>query len=213
MASYKKQAAIGVATAAAPNCTPVGQIVSVDNDSEISTGQLLCSEDVLEPALGAKVIAVCFAEGTSWEVPSGVASGVSNSCSPIAAVDCDTDPDNCISDNPRPGASCHSPEIMSPSLGEISNTRPFLSWKAVPGATSYNVRLQDITGSGVAWEIELSNSNPTLNAITIAYPEGEYIEPLKPGEKYKIKVEAFIDDSSKSCMEPGQALFELKDPS
>ena len=208
MASYNKQAAIGVATAAARNCTPVGQIFSVENDSRISTGQLLCSEDILEPAPEAKVIAVCFAEGTSWEVPSGIASGVSNGCYPVAeALDCDTDPNGCIPGNPRPSDSCHSPEIMSPALGEISNTRPFLSWKAVPGATRYTVRLQDITGSGVAWEIEVTNINEDL--ITVSYPENEDIEPLKPGEAYELKVEASIEPAD-TCIEPGKAIFILE---
>lgn len=175
-------------TAVTPSCTPVGRIVSVENDSQMTAGKLLCAGDTLQPASAAKVAVLCYAGGKLWNVPSGRASSLSEGC-PKLEKEKDCDPQNgCTIDDPRgPAAGTETPYIISPYDTAVLNDRPALSWYPVKGATSYTVLLRDITGSEPEREKTVAPPTSAAGEIRIDYP---FNQALQPGGRYKLIVEA-----------------------
>jgi hypothetical protein len=175
-------------TAVTPSCTPVGRILSVENDSQITAGKLLCAGDTLQPASAAKVAVLCYAGGKLWNVPSGRASSVSEGC-PKLEEETDCDPKNgCTEPDPRgPAAGTETPYIISPYDTAVLNDRPALSWYPVKGATSYTVVLRDITGSEPEREKTVAPPTSAAGEIRIDYP---FNQALQPGGRYKLIVGA-----------------------
>lgn len=79
--------------------------------------------------------------------------------------------------------------IISPSRGVLlaSNNRPMLSWSAVPGATSYSVRVEH--SGKTLWD-------KTVESRTeIPYPEDK--PPLEPDKDYDLIVETIVGNDRK----------------
>ncbi|NER50693.1 MAG: DUF928 domain-containing protein [Symploca sp. SIO1A3] len=106
---------------------------------------------------------------------------------------------------PEPGRPCYDParspssgiSIISPTRGLLlaSNNQPMLSWTAVPGATSYSVRVEH---SGKAlWDQTIENRTE------IPYPEDK--PPLEPNKYYELIVETIVEDER----EIGRQRFRL----
>ncbi len=191
-----------------PNCTPVGRIISVEND-KIPAGKLLCGDEFIELSGGAKVEVLCFDSGEILQLPSGTRSRISDAegkqsyrcLSNIAKNDCIPE-EGCYPDDPRgPLSNKNTPDIITPYNTNLINPKPPLSWYAVKEATGYIVRVRDITGTGVNWRSEYRNS--TSNVIRIEYPAD--VEVLQPGHKYKLIVEA----QNPSNTSPGEARFTM----
>ncbi len=192
------------AKATTVNCTPVGRILSVENDRQLTGGKLLCPDEQIQPAAGAKVTVLCHTNGELWTVPSGKISTVESGC-PLESARNDSCPNpdpkyGCL--DPRgPGAGSNTPEII-PNNTNLSNNKPQLSWYAVPNATRYTVRVSDITDKGVSWERIVDNPTAKSGIITINYPPD--VEPLQPGNTYQIIVESIDGQVS-----PGEGIFTM----
>jgi len=130
----------------------------------------------------------------------------------VAQVRCDDSEEACIDDDPNvseppcpypdspcidaPRGSLPKIHIVSPSGGALSpeNTTPMLSWSAIPGATTYNVRLENYRG--IVWDLETDRTQT-------AYPENK--PALEPDTDYELIVETIVGDRLIS----GQVTFRL----
>ncbi len=190
-------------TATTQSCeleSAVGVIYAVENDPNVQEKQLLCSDEILQPTTGTKVVLICFDQGKRWEVSSGDTFPVGEYCSAQEpAVECD-DSGNLCPPDPRPSGSsneCDRPEIQSPFLTKISNSRPYIAWKPIEGATGYTVKVE-------SWDSDFNfqktletvdNSSLISQAIAFPYPDDE--DPLTFGHKYEVTVEAIVASSEK----------------
>ncbi|NES22968.1 MAG: hypothetical protein F6K41_29620, partial [Symploca sp. SIO3E6] len=114
-----------------------------------------------------------------------------------ATDDCDPNsPEGCSSTlDPRsPDYNCNTPNIITPNNTALLNNQPPISWYAVPGATSYTVRVKDIMGLGLDWERKVTEP-PQNGVITINYPDD--VESLIPGKQYMLTVEPRFDSTDK----------------
>ncbi|MCL1473464.1 tetratricopeptide repeat protein [Argonema antarcticum] len=184
---------------------PVGRIIVAENDSQITAGKLLYVGDTLQPKSAANVVVLCYNNGQTWNLPTGNVSRVSDRCQPpTQGLDCTDRRNGCRNDDGRsPIRNPNTPYIISPYKTDLINDRPPISWQIVPGITDYTVRIQDITGSGVNWE---RIANTTDNEIKWNYPPD--VEPLQPGRKYKLIVEAKTESPEKLAA-PGEAIFAM----
>lgn len=114
--------------------------------------------------------------------------------------------DGCYDDNPRgPFTSKDIPYVISPYDTALLNNKPSLSWYAVEGSTSYTVRVKDVTGSGLNWERTVNNPAKSASGeIKIDYPADA--QPLQPGTRYKLIVEAKNESTDKRAAR-GEAIF------
>jgi len=192
-------------TIATVSNTPVGRIIFVENDSQITAGKLLYSSDTLQPKSAANVVVLCYASGETWNVPSGNVSRVSDRCQPpTEGLDCTDQKNGCRDDDGRsPNRNPNTPYIISPYQTDLINDRPLISWHGVPGITDYTVRIQDLTGSGVNWE---RIANTADNEIRWNYPSD--VEALQPGREYKLIVETKTESPQKRAA-PGEAIFTM----
>ena len=157
--------------------------------------------DVLNPSdhlqLSARASATVMCNNLRvWVVPAGKVSRVSDGCpsgTPIV-----TRPNSRRSPSRAPNETI--PYIISPRNTALLTNRPILRWNAIPGATRYQVRVQD-AGLTLDWQTETSNTK-------IEYP-GE--PPLKPNSYYLLIVES---DTGKSSEEEQGAdlIFTLLHP-
>lgn len=183
-------------------CVSVGRLINVQGEVQLkrqgrpdyhstAVGGVLCLGDLLRPAKGSRVTVHC-ADPTQnlWTVPDGVPSGAAIGCrEPDEPIHTITGP---ITPTRDPLAG-RIPHIISPNSTLLLNDKPTLRWQAVPGASSYTVR---VSGPRVNWETEVSTTE-------VVYP-GE--PPLKSVEEgYLLTVEA---DNSES---PAKATFGLLD--
>jgi hypothetical protein len=201
-------------TAATVNKTPVGRIILIENDSQITAGKLIYSDDTLQPKNGANVVALCYASGETWNVPNGNISRVSDHCQQpsVKDLDCSDKKNGCLGNgDPRgPIADSNTPYIISPYDTDLIDDRPPISWHAVPGITNYSVRVMDITGSGLNWErsaIALPKS--AENEIRWEYPRD--VQALEPGHEYKLTVEVNTESPQNRTV-PGEATFAILKP-
>ncbi len=79
--------------------------------------------------------------------------------------------------------------IISPSRGVLlaNNKTPMLSWSAVPGATSYSVRMEH--SGKTLWD------KPVENRTEIPYPKDK--PPLEPDKDYDLIVETIVGNDRK----------------
>lgn len=168
------------------NCVHVGRIISVQGQVQLmrkdwsnyhptSVGTELCRGDLLLSARRATVIVQCADPSQNlWTVPESRPSGAAEGCRPPK------EPIHTLTKPIIPSRDTlarHIPYISSPKKTWLLNALPTLRWQAVPGATSYTVR---VSGPWVKWQTE-------LNTTSVVYP-GE--PPLKSGEGYLLTVEA-----------------------
>lgn len=154
-------------------------------------GQELEPGDSLFPQRGSVAKVLCDASNSwsIWRVPVGIPSSVNSGCPKRSG--------NLRGRTRyRPGGSNPQiPYILHPRMTYLLQDRPTLRWNAVPGATSYTVRL--LGPGGLEWEQEVSSTE-------IVYSGG----PLKRGVKYLLTVEA--DNGSCSLEDNGGDLgFEI----
>lgn len=187
IASNWKFTATLAVQASTDTCVTVGRIVSVQGEVQLkrkgwsdyhptALGAVLCLGDLLQPAKEAQVVVHCADPNQNpWTVPDGVPSGAAIGCRPPdEPIHTITGP---ITPTRDPLAS-RIPYIITPNSTWLLNDKPKLRWQAVPGATSYIVR---VSGPGVNWETQVSTTS-------VVYP-GE--PPLKPVEEgYLLTVEA-----------------------
>ena len=162
-------------------CSPVGRLINVQGKVELkrkwwleyqptTVGAVLCLGDLLRPAKEAKVIVQCAdLNQNPWNVPAGVPSGAAMGCRPPEEpIHTITGP---ITPTRDPLAR-RIPYIISPNSTWLLNNKPQLRWQAVPGATSYTVR---VSGAGVKWETEVSTTSvvytgePPLKSVEQGY--------------------------------------------
>jgi hypothetical protein len=168
-------------------CTQVGRILKIQGTlqlkrqgwsgyRQVSNGTVLCLGDLLRSAKGTTAIVQCVDPRQNlWNVPGGVTSGAANGCRPPSKpMPTITGP---ITPTRDPLAR-QIPHIIMPDRTWLLNDKPTLRWQAVPGASSYIVRL---TGSGVTWETE-------VNTTSITYPGNPPLQPNEAG--YLLTVEA-----------------------
>ncbi len=183
-------------------CKRVGRIASIQGEVQLkrqgwsdyhstAVGAVLCLGDLLRPAKGARVIVQCTDPNqNSWTVPDGMPSGVANGCpepnEPLLRITGPLTPT-------RDPLARSIPYIISPNSTLLLDDKPKLRWQAVPGATSYIVR---VSGPGVNWETEVSTTE-------VVYPGEPPLQPVEQG--YLLTVEA---DNGES---PARATFGLLD--
>lgn len=183
------------------NCVHVGRIISVRGQVQLrrqdwsdyhptAVGAELCLGDLLLPAKGAQIVVQCADPSQNlWTVPNGQPSGAARGCRPPKEpIHTITKP---IAPTREPLAH-RIPYIISPKKTWLLNTKPTLRWIAVPGATSYVVR---VSGPGVNWNTEVKTAS-------VVYPGKP---PLKSGEGYLLTVSA---DNGEA---PARAIFGLLD--
>jgi hypothetical protein len=108
------------------------------------------------------------------------------------------------SDNGQPGFVFHGAgttyrgEIHLNAAGELSQPPQQLTWEAVPGASSYSVRIDDITGDKI-WQ-----STSTDNSINV---DPELKEKMRPGKPLKWTVRAL--DANGKELAVGSANFRI----
>lgn len=201
-ASYGAPTATLAVEASSDTCKPVGRLISVQGKVQLkrkslpnyhptAVGAVLCLGDLLQPAKGARVMVQCAEPNQNpWTVPDGVPSGAAIGCRPPnEPIHTITGP---ITPTRDPLAS-RIPYIISPNNTWLLNALPTLRWQAVPGATSYTVR---VSGPGVNWETEVSTT-------TVVYPGKPPLKPVEEG--YLLMVEANNGES------PAKATFGLLD--
>lgn len=116
--------------------------------------------DQLRPGDGASAIVLC--DGiTTWAVPAGVPSGLTNGCpqprEPVLLRG------ESLIGGTRGGDDPLIPYIISPRATRLLTLTPTLRWNAVEGATSYTVNLQ---GGDLDWTREVADTE-------IVYPADE----------------------------------------
>jgi hypothetical protein len=202
IASNWKPTATLAAKVSTDTCVSVGRLISVQGEVQLkrqkwldyhptAVGAVLCLGDLLRPAKGSRVMVHCADPNQNlWTVPDGVPSGAAIGCrepdEPIYTI---TGP---ITPTRDPLAG-RIPHIISPNSTLLLNDKPTLRWQAVPGASSYTVR---VSGPRVNWETEVSTTE-------VVYPGEPPLKSLEEG--YLLTIEA---DNGES---PAKATFGLLD--
>ena len=176
------------------NCVHLGRLISVQGKVQLkrkgwsdyhltAAGAELCVGDLLRPARGTRAIVQCASPNQNpWTVPSGVPSGPAEGCrSPKEPIHTITKPIN----STRNSLASGIPHIISPKKTWLLNDKPKLRWMAVPGATSYVVRVSSLE---VDWITEVKTTS-------VVYPGKP---PLKPGEGYLLMIEADNGETAKT---------------
>lgn len=183
-----------LAVDAAPStCIHLGRLISIQGQVQLkrkywsdyhptAVGAELCFGDLLRPVQGTKAIVQCADPHQNfWTVPDGVISGAVEGCRPPKKpIHTITKPINPT----REPLARPMPYIISPKRTWLLSDKPTLRWQAVPGATSYVVR---VSGPGVDWKTESSTTE-------IVYPGKPPLKPLEEG--YLLTVEADNGESA-----------------
>ncbi len=190
--------------------TPVGRILSVQNDRKIKAGTLIYSDDILQPSPGADITALCYASGETWQVSPGNSPVGAHCPQPASEVICPENK-NCYDPDPRgPENDPNLPYIISLYETDIINARPRISWHAVSGITSYSVSIIDITEDGLNWERAVTNPPKSVeNEITWDYPSD--VPALVPGHEYKLTIEVKTE-GSQNYLEASESTFAMLKP-
>lgn len=182
---------------------PVGRVIN-GGDAFFNAGKLICLEDKIQPANGSRVEVLCHISRRivvvtqSNKVEQICGQRVSQPrelCVPKVLGDCS---------NTRSPLEEEKPTLITPYVGRIINTRPFISWIDVPGATSYTVQAK---GAGVNW-------SKKVRQTSLEYPTSE--PAMEKGRIYKINIIANNADgpeiatSSHTIVIPQQEELEVK---
>ncbi|MGG6264281.1 hypothetical protein ACQ4M3_00615 [Leptolyngbya sp. AN03gr2] len=157
-------------------CIPIAYVLS-DGDRNFKRGSLLCQGDTIQRSLTV----LCFATGKIVALGSGkippTGCGLPKETGPQA---CGTRFQFCV--RPR-GTNAANLQILQPYGSNTTKLRPRFSWRSVPGATSYRVR---VLGT-VSWSIATTQSQ-------LAYPENQ--PAFKPGGAYRIVITAHRENQT-----------------
>lgn len=162
---------------------PVGKIIN-DADRLLPAGSFLCKGDQLQPRNGLKVKVLCLLNAGVVDLESGIVSAQCvppptqvqvQQCTPQSRANCRK--------RKGPGEDRNAPTLLNPYSSAVLNTRPFLSWYAVSGATSYSVQVR---GKGVDWEKQVSTTK-------LPYPKEQ--PAMQYGNVYKVSIIANKADS------------------
>jgi len=159
-----------------------------------SFGAMLYRGDQLQPAADANVVVLCE-NLTTWTVPSGSPSGLNNGC-PQVPEPALVSPGGLIA-NTRGGTDPLIPYLISPRATKLLDPMPTLRWNAVPGASTYTLRI-----SGIDWQEQ-------TDATEFKYPGNP---ALQPGTDYLLIIEADNGKSSKDEGLPGLGFSLLPEP-
>lgn len=150
-----------------------------------SFGAVLHHGDQLQAAADAKIVVLCE-NLTTWTVPGGLRSGLSNGC-PQVSEPALVSGEGLIA-NTRGGTDPLIPYIISPRATKILDPMPVLRWNAVPGAKTYTVRISE------------TNWLEQVEATELQYPG---TPALQPARVYLLVVESENGKSSKDEGLPG----------
>lgn len=169
-----------------------GKVIS-SGDRYLPAGSPLCPGDQIHPDNGATVIVICYLNRKILYISQNNFSDAANKCVPSQVTEADKyrctnlKPQNCPTTlkGPDDDNSVPRPRLISPYIsgGRILTTRPSISWRAVPGATSYTIEME---GNNVNWQIQVNNT-------VLPYPKEQ--SQLKIGSTYKITVLAYKGNS------------------
>lgn len=174
-------------------CNNVDGKVMSSGDRYLPLGSLLCPGDQIHPENGATVTVICYLNRKILYINQNNFSDAANKCAPPQVTEVDKyrctniKPQNCPTTlkGPDDENSVPRPRLISPYIsgGRILTTRPSISWRAVPGASSYTVKME---GNNVNWQIQVNNT-------VLPYPKEQY--QLKFGSTYRITVLAYQGNS------------------
>lgn len=174
-------------------CKNVNGKVMSRGDRYLQLGSPLCPGDQIHPENGATVTVVCYLNRKILYINQNNFSEAANKCARPQVTEAEKyrctnlKPQNCPTTlkGPDDENSVPSPRLISPYIsgGRILTTRPSISWRAVPGATSYTVEME---GNNVNWQIQVNNT-------LLPYPSGQ--PQLKFGRMYRITVFAYQGNS------------------
>ncbi len=132
-------------------------------------GDLLNPSDQLQLSAGASATVMCN-NLSIWVVPPGKVFPVSDGCG-------SGQPKLTRPNNPRSRSRATNetiPYIISPRNTALLTNRPILRWNAVPGATRYQVRVQD-AGLTLDWQTETSNTQIEYPGKPLLQPDSYYL--------------------------------------
>lgn len=164
---------------------PIAKIIN-NADRLLPAGSFLCKGDRLQQRNGAKIDVLCYLNPGAGVLHLGSGT-VSDKCVPPPtqqkAQQCT--PQNRANCPKRkgPGEERNAPTLLNPYSSAVLNTRPYLSWYAVTGATSYSVQVR---GKGVNWEKQVGST-------ALPYPKEQ--PAMQYGNVYKISIIANQGDS------------------
>lgn len=174
-------------------CKNVDGKVMSSGDRYLPAGSPLCPGDQIHPENGATVTIICYLNRKILYINQNNFSDTANKCAPPQVTEADKyrctnlKPQNCPTTlkGPDDDNSVPRPRLISPYIsgGRILTTRPSISWRTVPGATSYTVEMQ---GNNVNWQIQVNNT-------VLPYPKEQ--SQLKFGSTYRITVLAYQRNS------------------
>lgn len=168
-----------------------GKVIS-SGDRYLPAGSPLCPGDKIHPENGATVTVLCYLNREILYINQKNFSDAANKCTPLQVTEVEKyrctnlKPQNCPTTFKSPDDnSVPRPRLISPYIsgGRILTTRPSISWRAVPGATSYTVEME---GNNVNWQIQVNNT-------VLPYPKEQ--SQLKFGSTYRITVLAYQGNS------------------
>ena len=151
-----------------------------NNYQQANVGDLLTPSDELHLGTGASAKVMC-SNLSVWHLQDNSVTKVADGCS--SGVLTLARPNSPRVPSRAPNETI--PYIISPRNTIVLDNRPILRWNEVPGATRYQVRVQD-AGLTLDWQTETSNTQ-------IEYP-GE--PPLQPDSYYLLIVETDKGNSS-----------------
>lgn len=182
---------LGLALPSSSNPTTLNFISGIKGDvmlkrsqwsvyQKANMGDPLNPSDQLKLSGGASVTVICD-NSIVWIVPAVKVSLVSDGCGskqPIILR-----PNSSRSPSRAPNETI--PYIISPRNTALLTNRPLLRWNEVPGATRYQVRVQD-AGLTLDWQTKTSNTQIEYSGKP----------PLKLGSNYSLIVETDKGESS-----------------
>lgn len=166
---------------------PIAKIIN-NADRLLPAGSFLCKGDRLQQRNGAKIDVLCYLNPGAGVLHLG-SGNVSDKCFPPPtqqqAQQCTPqNRANCPKRKGPSGEDTNAPTLLNPYSSAVLNTRPFLSWYAVPKATSYTVQVR---GKGVNWEKQVGNTT------VLPYPKEQ--PAMQYGNVYKFSIIANQGDS------------------
>lgn len=186
--SQSKQTLVLAVDTPTDTCVHLGRLISVQGQVQLrrkgwsdyhqaSVGAELCAGDLLLPARGTRALVQCanLSQQNLWHVPDGITSNAVSGCRPPGEpIYTLTHPITRTRDPLAQGI----PYIISPDNTWLLSDKPRLRWVAVPGATSYVVR---VSGPWVNWQREVSSNS-------IVYPGKPPLKSVEQG--YLLIIEA-----------------------